>query len=57
MLEIEEMQRRLTDRRPSFVSLETGVSVGTILAIRDGRQKNPTLATMRRLSEYLERKP
>lgn len=57
MLEIEEIQRRLADRRPSFVSLETGVSVGTILAIRDGRQKNPTLATMRRLSEYLERKP
>ena len=57
MLEIEEIQRRLTDRRPSFVSLETGVSVGTIIAIRDGRQKNPTLSVMRRLSEYLERKP
>lgn len=57
MLSIQEIRLRLRDRRPSFVSLETGISVGTIREIRDGIQTNPKLSTLRKLSYYLERLP
>lgn len=57
MLSIQEIRQRLRDRRPSFVSLETGISVATIREIRDGIQTNPKLSTLRKLSYYLERLP
>lgn len=54
MLSIEEIKNALQDRRPMIVSEKTGLTIPTITGIRDGRNENPTLDTMKRLSDYLQ---
>ena len=44
----------LADRRPSVVDEKTGLHVNTITAIRDGKNTNPTLATIETLAAYLK---
>jgi len=53
MLELEEIRRRLMDRRLNIVGKATGFHPTTIAYIRDGRQTNPTLKVMKKLSDYL----
>ena len=54
MLKIEEIRRRLLDRRLSMVADATGIHYATIQAIRNGKVINPSYETVRLLSEYLE---
>lgn len=54
-MELEWIRQALADRRPSVVAEKTGLHVNTITAIRDGKNTNPTLATLNALAEYLSR--
>lgn len=53
MLTLDEIKRLLADRRMDIVSAATAVNRNTLAAIRDGKNQNPTLRTMKRLSDYL----
>ena len=53
MLTLDEIKRLLADRRLEIVSSATAVNRNTLAQIRDGKNKNPTLRTMQRLSDYL----
>lgn len=52
-MELEWIRQALADRRPSVVAEKTGLHVNTITAIRDGKNTNPTLATLSALAKYL----
>jgi len=54
MLDLKEIVKRLQDRNATMVSAATGLHLNTILAIKGGRNSNPTRATMLALSAYLE---
>lgn len=56
MLTIDEIRKKLLDRRPSVVSAVTGVHVNTIISIQKGRGLNPTYRVMLALSNYLQDK-
>lgn len=51
--ELEWVRMALADRRPGFVAEKTGLSVATVTAIRDGKNDNPTIATLQKLADYL----
>ena len=53
MLTLDEIKRLLADRRMDIVSAATAVNRNTLAQIRDGKNQNPTLRTMKRLSDYL----
>lgn len=53
MLTLEQIRRLLADRKMTAVSEMTGVHRNTLSAIRDGKNDNPTLKIMQRLSDYL----
>lgn len=53
MHELEFIRQGLADRMPSKVAAKTGISTQTIRAIRDGKETNPKLATLRALGDYL----
>lgn len=53
MLAVDDIKRLLSDRRLDVVSKATQISRGTLAAIRDGKNKNPSYITLRRLSDYL----
>ena len=53
MLTLDEIKRLLADRRLNVVSAATAVNRNTLAQIRDGKNGNPTLRTMKRLSDYL----
>lgn len=53
-MEFEWIKAALSDRRPSIVAEKTGLHVNTITAIRDGKNTNPTLATLETLAAYLK---
>jgi transcriptional regulator with XRE-family HTH domain len=52
-MRIEQIAAALADRRIDKVMKATGLSRSTIIDIRDGRNKNPTLATIAKLAQYL----
>lgn len=54
MLSLEKIKQLLQDRRPSVVCEATGLSYGTVQAIRDGKNTNPTLNVMQALTTYFE---
>lgn len=54
MLTLEQIRQGLADRRPGMVASATGTHVTTVIAIRDGKNTNPTLKIMQALSDYLE---
>ena len=56
MINLEEIRKQLSDRRLRVVSKEAGISYPTLLAIRDGENKNPQYNTMRKIIAYLEGK-
>jgi transcriptional regulator with XRE-family HTH domain len=59
MLTLLEIKEGLRDRFPGYVATQTGLSRRTVYAVRSGDNPNPTLATLKALSDYLtgEAKP
>jgi len=53
IVDIDEIKRKLEDRRLDVVSEKTGIHRSTIARIRDGKSV-PTYHVMRKLAEYLE---
>jgi transcriptional regulator with XRE-family HTH domain len=53
MLNLDEIRTALDDRNVEKVSALTGIHRNTIAAIRNGKNANPTYATMKLLSDYL----
>ena len=53
MLNLDEIKAGLEDRNVEKVSACTGIHRNTIAAIRNGKNANPTYATMKLLSDYL----
>jgi transcriptional regulator with XRE-family HTH domain len=54
MMTLEEIAARLKDRRIDMVCEKTGLSRPTVHAVRSGQNKNPSLKTMKALSNYLQ---
>lgn len=53
MLSLDEIRKRLADRRLAVVAQAIGLSYVTLLDLRDAQRPNPTLRTMELLSDYL----
>lgn len=51
---LDEVRNALRDRRLDIVAAATGLSEQTIATIRDGKNRNPTLATLQKLIDYLK---
>jgi transcriptional regulator with XRE-family HTH domain len=56
MLTLDQIKEQLKDRRLYIVAKEIGVSYPTILAIAQGKAKNPSYRIVQLICEYLERK-
>lgn len=54
MLTIQEIVKRLQDRRLYYVARQTGVNYNTIRRIASGECANPKAQTIQRISDYLE---
>ena len=54
MTDLDNIKRKLHDRRLDIVAEATGLHRSTIARIRDGEQKNPTYYVLEKLSAYLE---
>lgn len=54
MLSIEQIKKKLQDRRLSVVSEKTGLSVNTLRGIRRGDTKDCLVSTLKTLSDYFE---
>lgn len=54
MLSIEQIKKKLQDRRLSVVSEKTGLSVNTLRGIRDGNTMDCLVSTLQALSDYFE---
>ena len=57
MLELDEIITILQDRNLSEVSRRTGLAVPTVWRIANGQAGNVGYETVKRLSDYLEKKP
>ena len=55
MLNLEQIKSGLEDRNLEKVAERTGIHRNTINAIRTGSNTNPTYATLKVLSDYLEK--
>ena len=53
MLSLDEIRDRLADRRLVLVAKLTGLSYGTLRNLRNPEYSNPTLRTIKLLSDYL----
>lgn len=51
---LEWIRERLADRRPGVVADLTGLHINTVIRIRDGKEENPKLETLKRLETYLK---
>ena len=51
---LDEIRSALADRRLDRVAEATGLHRNTIAGIRSGRNANPTLRTLRALSDYFD---
>lgn len=51
---IEEIRRRLQDRRPGAIAKATGLTAITVARIRDGKYSDPKHSTIVLLSAYFE---
>jgi len=54
IMQLEEIREKLADRRLAVVADGARLHYNTLLAIRDRDATNPTIETMRRLSDYFE---
>lgn len=53
MLDIDEIRQALQDRVVTHIEKNTGINRNTIAAIKNGTATNPSLKTMKALSDYL----
>jgi transcriptional regulator with XRE-family HTH domain len=53
MMTLDKIMGALADRRLDVVSEATGVHRNTLSAIRSGKLKNPSYATVKAISDYL----
>jgi hypothetical protein len=53
MLTLEEIQKRLLDRRLNAVADATGLHYNTVRGIASGENINPTYAVLKAISDYL----
>jgi hypothetical protein len=53
MMTLEEIRRKLQDRRVSIISRETGLHYNTVRDVRDGRSQNPSYRVIEALNAYL----
>lgn len=54
MLTLEQIVEKLEDRNIRIIAERTGVSYHTVLNIQNGKNTNPTVTTLRAISDYLE---
>lgn len=54
MMTIDEIKHALRDRNLSYVARKIGMSRQQLWAIVKGRNDNPTLKTLRRITKYLQ---
>ncbi len=54
MMNVKEIREALKDRMPRKVAEVTGLHYNTIRQIRDDLGGNPTEATLKKLSDYLQ---
>lgn len=54
MLTLDEIKKRLADRRLNMVAEVTGLHYNTVRNIATGENPNPTYAVLKALSDYLE---
>ena len=57
MLTFEQIVCRLQDRRLDAVALATGLHPNSIARIRDGKNVDPKMSTLKLLSDYFETRP
>ena len=53
MLTLEDIRKRLEDRRWTMVAEFTGLHYNTVRNIATGENKNPTYEVLKALSDYL----
>lgn len=53
ILSLEEMALRLKDRRLYEVAKEIGLSYPTLKSLADNEEKNYTMETLKKVSDYL----
>ena len=53
-MKLEQIQKALSDRRLIVVAEATGISYGTLLAIRDNPDANPGVKTLKLIEDYLK---
>lgn len=56
VLTLEEVRKRLQDRRIDVVAEATGLHYGTVQEVRAGKSENPSYQTIKVLSDYFEEK-
>lgn len=54
-MKLEQIQKALNDRRLIVVAEATGISYGTLLAIRDNPDANPGVKTLKIIEDYLKK--
>ena len=54
-MKLEQIQKALRDRRLIVVAEATGISYGTLLAIRDNPDANPGVKTLKIIEDYLKK--
>lgn len=54
MLDIDEIVKRLSDRNLKKVSDECGMAYDTVWRIANGKAKQPSYTTVKKLSDYLQ---
>ena len=53
-MKLDQIRKALNDRRLIVVAAATRISYGTILAIRDNPEANPSVKTLKIIEDYLK---
>jgi DNA-binding Xre family transcriptional regulator len=56
MMTLDDIVKALHDRKPTVISAETGLSYQTIWRVSKGETKNVSYETVKKLSDYLNKK-
>jgi DNA-binding phage protein len=54
MLDLAEIRQKLADRKLAVVAKATGLTYMTLYRLKEGIERNPTLNTMQKVSDYLK---
>lgn len=55
MLTLDQIRHKLKDRRLAIIAKEIGISYPTLLAISQGKAKNPSYRIVQLICDYLEK--